>query len=101
MTAVDVTVRVERDGWTADVTVTSVTSVTTTRHRVRISNAEHRRYGGGDVDSLVRRSFAFLLEREPNTSILPEFSLGDIERYFPEYVTRIGTTDDGSAQGRP
>jgi len=34
----------------------------------------------------VRRSFAFLLAREPNTSILREFSLGTIEQYFPEYA---------------
>lgn len=71
-------------GWTADVTVRDRPE---TRHRVRVSRAELERYGheGEDAASLVRRSFAFLLAREPNTSILPQFDLGVIERYFPEY----------------
>jgi hypothetical protein len=37
----------------------------------------------------VKRSFEFLLEREPNTSILPEFDLSVIQRYFPEYERTI------------
>jgi hypothetical protein len=38
-----------------------------------------------DLDKVVRESFVFLLEREPATSIMPEFSLDVISRYFPEY----------------
>jgi hypothetical protein len=38
---------------------------------------------------VVRESFAFLLEREPNTSILGEFSLDVISRYFPEYSQEL------------
>jgi hypothetical protein len=43
---------------------------------------------GGRVSAkqLVEMSFEFLLEREPNTSILGQFELPVIERYFPEYV---------------
>jgi hypothetical protein len=78
-----VTVQESHDGWIADVTVRD--SATTT-HRVRVSRAERDRYGGGDVAALVRRSFEFLLAREPNTSILREFDLSAIERYFPEYA---------------
>lgn len=37
------------------------------------------------VEDLVERSFTFLLEREPPSSILHEFRLAEIERYFPEY----------------
>jgi hypothetical protein len=70
-------------GWLMNVTVRDRTGTT---HVVRISRAEHERYGGGDVVDLVRRSFEFLLDREPNTSILREFDLGAIERYFPEYA---------------
>ena len=40
---------------------------------------------GSSVEDLVRRSFEFLLEREPPQSILRKFGLADIERYFPEY----------------
>ncbi len=37
------------------------------------------------IEDLLQRSFAFLLEREPKESILKQFTLSDIERYFPEY----------------
>lgn len=36
-------------------------------------------------EELVRRSFKFLLEREPKESILREFNLRVINTYFPEY----------------
>jgi hypothetical protein len=38
-----------------------------------------------DLDRVVRESFIFLLEREPASSIMREFSLDVISRYFPEY----------------
>jgi hypothetical protein len=38
-----------------------------------------------DLEGVVRASFEFLLEREPASSILPEFSLDVIPNYFPEY----------------
>ncbi len=44
---------------------------------------------GASGDELVRASFAFLLEREPGTSVLPRFSLEVIERYFPEYRAEV------------
>ena len=74
------------NGWVAHVTVTAPTR---TSHVVRVSRAELERYGGGDVHELLRRSFEFLLDRESNTSILREFDLGTIERYFPEYATAM------------
>jgi len=40
-------------------------------------------------DDLVRRSFEFLLEREPKRSILARFDLPLIGRYFPEYERTI------------
>ncbi len=40
-------------------------------------------------EDLVRASFLFLLDREPATSILAEFSLDVIPRYFPEYRHEI------------
>jgi hypothetical protein len=39
-----------------------------------------------DEERLVVASVEFLLEREPASSILPEFGLETIARYFPEYV---------------
>jgi hypothetical protein len=41
------------------------------------------------AEALVRASFAFLLDREPASSILPKFSLDMISRYFPEYRREI------------
>jgi len=85
---ITVSVRESGDGWLAEVTVRGPAMTTT--HRVRVSKAERERYGGGrEVTDLVRRSFDFLLEREPNTSILREFDLSTIERYFPEYAREI------------
>jgi hypothetical protein len=45
--------------------------------------------GGEDLSEVVRRSFEFLLEREPASSILSRFSLDDISRYFPEYEREL------------
>ena len=61
------------------------------RHQVRVAPADLARWGGGstdeDVADLVRRSFEFLLEREPASSILRTFDLAVIQRYFPEFDT--------------
>lgn len=60
-----------------------------TEHTVTVLPASLARWGKGfekqDVEGLVRRSFEFLLEREPATSILRRFDLSVIETYFPEY----------------
>jgi hypothetical protein len=42
-----------------------------------------------DLERVVRESFRFLLEREPATSILRQFSLSDISSYFPEYPSEL------------
>jgi hypothetical protein len=46
--------------------------------------------GADNVELLVRESFSFLLEREPASSIMSEFSLDVIEQYFPEYREELG-----------
>ena len=40
-------------------------------------------------EELIRKSFEFLLEREPKESILSRFDLTVISRYFPEYEREI------------
>jgi len=57
------------------------------RHVVTVAEADRRRLAGGRLPSaeLVRRSFEFLLEREPPGSILAEFDLTVIAKYYPEY----------------
>ena len=63
----------------------------TTTHRVSASADFVRRLAGDDADPavLVEKSFEFLLEREPNTSILRSFDLPVIQSYFPEYEKTI------------
>jgi hypothetical protein len=40
-------------------------------------------------ERVIEESFRFLLEREPNTSILVSFELSVIASYFPEYEKEI------------
>ena len=40
-------------------------------------------------EDLLNFSFNFLLEREPNTSILDSFDLTVISKYFPEYTKKV------------
>lgn len=58
-----------------------------TEHRVTVPDrvGEEVELRDADRERAVRESFDFLLEREPASSILSEFSLNDISRYFPEY----------------
>jgi len=42
-----------------------------------------------DLEAVVLESIEFLLEREPVSSILPEFSLAVIPNYFPEYKEEL------------
>lgn len=85
------TTLVETDtGWLANVHVAERGAAT--EHRVHISRADYERLTGdtgATPDELVRESFAFLLEREPKESILREFEIMVIARYFPEYERDI------------
>ena len=69
----------------------TVKARTTTKHRVRVSPDDLRRFGGEkcSVQQLLEASFRFLLERESNTSILSSFDLPVIGGYFPEYEKEI------------
>jgi hypothetical protein len=60
-------------------------------HRVTLKAEDFKRLAGGkaEPEELVRRSFEFLLEREPKESILARFDLSVIARYFPEYENEI------------
>ena len=86
MTDIEVTTRPQSGGWTATVVVTD-TDGSSSRHEVAVSRAVLDRLapGADDPGDLVRRSFAFLLEREPKESILRSFDLPVIGRYFPDY----------------
>jgi len=74
-----------------------------TSHEVSVPPGFAASLGCGHVapDELVRASFEFLLECEPATSILREFSLNAISQYFPSYPAEIGARLGGSDPGTP
>jgi hypothetical protein len=83
------TLRMGRHDWAVGVT----TGDRVTQHRVSVPPRLVANLGltSGDEERLVRESFGFLLEREPATAILREFSLDVIRTYFPEYDEEIRT----------
>jgi hypothetical protein len=62
-----------------------------TGHKVHLPRAflDDLLLTGVDEEVIVRETIDFLLEREPATSILPEFSLEDVSRYFPEFPEEL------------
>jgi hypothetical protein len=62
-----------------------------TTHIVKVTPEVYQQFSDGRVpiETLVEKSFEFLLQREPNTSILSSFDLPVIGRYFPEYERTI------------
>jgi hypothetical protein len=85
---VDVHCTPTADGHRCEVDVVDERS--TTHHAVQVSAAELDRWGRGrSAEELVRESFRFLLDREPKESILREFKLSVITRYFPDYERAI------------
>jgi hypothetical protein len=56
-------------------------------HQVTLNPKDCARLAGGaaEPEELIRKSFQFLLEREPKESILARFDLSLISRYFPEF----------------
>jgi len=60
-------------------------------HRVTLTQDNYRRLSRGKIEphELIKRSLEFLLAREPKESILAEFDLPLIGRYFPEYEREL------------
>jgi hypothetical protein len=80
------------DANTYDVTITEDDGEQTS-HRVWVPPSVLTDLGLSEAQEpvLVRASMAYLLEREPASSILPQFGLDEIARFFPNYPTEIGT----------
>ena len=64
---------------------------TPTEHTVTVSDRTLAVLGAGypDPETFIRACFRFLLEREPNTSILASFDVDVIQRYFPGFPEAI------------
>jgi hypothetical protein len=71
--------------------VTVTEGATQTVHTVSLSRGYYEKLTQKKVQEevLIERSFRFLLEHEPKESILREFDLPLIGRYFPEYESEI------------
>ncbi|MEP7071898.1 MAG: hypothetical protein ABI839_05890 [Verrucomicrobiota bacterium] len=85
----DASIRVSHD--VAEEYDVSIEGKATTTHRVHLQEKDRLRLAGENVppEDLIAQSFAFLLDREPASSILREFDLLLISRYFPEYEKEI------------
>jgi hypothetical protein len=89
MSEIAVEISLEEGGWLTRVTVTDRAG--SRKFEVGVTQIELARFAPGATDptDLVRRSFVFLLAREPKESILRSFDLSVIARYFPEYEREI------------
>ena len=63
----------------------------TTMHTVTLEPQYYEKLTAGKIspETLIRKSFEFLLERESNTSIFRNFNLRVISHYFPDYESDI------------
>ncbi len=79
------TIRVEKTA--TDTYQVTIEGASTTAHTVAVTPEYWRKLTDGrvPVETLIEKSFEFLLERESNTSILRSFDLPMIQRYFSEY----------------
>ncbi len=87
MTSIDVRCTTAADGWRCEVDVDD--GQTAGRHVVTVASEDAERlaiaHDQAGVERLVYETFAFLLEREPRSSILGSFDLTVVSRYFPDF----------------
>ena len=76
---------------TDDVFVITVTDGITTTHTVTVTDQSLTDLADNNVTKtqLLEFSFNFLLDREPNTSILSSFDINVISRYFSDYKDEV------------
>ncbi len=87
----DITVECSEDdqGWTCEVQLLDSGSST---HSVNVPYQDFQDLTGkseADVKTLVKESFEFLLEREPQSAIMSNFNIRTIEQFFPEFPSEI------------
>ena len=76
---------------TADVFVVTVVGNATTTHTVTVTDQSLTDLTDNNVTKtqLLEFSLNFLLDREPNTSILSSFDINVISRYFSNYRDEV------------
>ena len=74
-----------------DVFKVTICGPTKTEHKVTVTVNHHKRLTAGQVtkERLLEFSFKFLLQKEPNTSILSSFDISVIQNYFREYEAEV------------
>ena len=74
-----------------DVFEVTVAKTSTTTHTVTVTDQSLSDLSESNVTKtqLLEFSFRFLLEREPNTSILSSFDINVISRYFSDYKDEV------------
>ncbi len=74
-----------------DVFEVTVAKTSTTTHTVTVTDLSLSDLSDSNVTKtqLLEFSFRFLLEREPNTSILSSFDINVISRYFSDYRDEV------------
>ena len=83
---------------TDDVFVVTVADGMTTTHTVTVTDQSLTDLTDNNVTKtqLLEFSFNFLLDREPNTSILSSFDINVISRYFSDYKDEVRRWCDAS-----
>ena len=74
-----------------DVFAVTVVGISTTAHEVTVSDQSLYELTDENVTKtqLLEFSFNFLLDREPNTSILSSFDINVISKYFIDYRDEV------------
>ena len=74
-----------------DVFKVTVAETSTTTHTVTVTDKSLNDLTDNSVtkNQLLKFSFKFLLEREPNTSILSSFDINVISKYFSDYKDEV------------
>ena len=81
-----------------DVFEVTVAKTSTTTHTVTVTDESLTELTDKNVTKkqLLEFSFNFLLDREPNTSILTSFDINVISKYFPTYRDEVNRWCDES-----
>ena len=74
-----------------DVFEVTVADISTTTHKVTVTDQTltDLTYNKLTKTQLLEFSFGFLLNREPNTSILSSFDINVISKYFSNYKDKV------------
>ena len=74
-----------------DTFLVEVSDTVKTSHKVVINDKVYQQLTNGVISKyeLLEKSFEFLLDREPNTSILTNFEIQIISHYFSDYTNCV------------